>query len=77
MAPFTAQQQPLDSYPLPAQTLAPSSRVVNIIISPDSCLTHDPPPLLADGTRVPMATVQFAAMTAALLAGWMGSAGLG
>ncbi|PYK47551.1 MAG: hypothetical protein DME20_11585 [Verrucomicrobia bacterium] len=27
--------------------------------------------LLADGTWVPMATVHFAAMTAALLAGWM------
>lgn len=27
--------------------------------------------LLADGTWVPMATVHFAAITAALLAGWM------
>ena len=27
--------------------------------------------LLADGTWVPMATVHFTAMTAALLAGWM------
>jgi hypothetical protein len=27
--------------------------------------------MLADGTWVPMATVHFAAMTAALLAGWM------
>ena len=27
--------------------------------------------LLADGTWVPMATVHFAAMTGALLAGWM------
>ena len=27
--------------------------------------------LLADGTWVPMATVHFAAVTAALLAGWM------
>jgi hypothetical protein len=27
--------------------------------------------LLADGTWVPMATVHFGAMTAALLAGWM------
>jgi hypothetical protein len=27
--------------------------------------------LLADGTWVPMGTVHFAAMTAALLAGWM------
>ena len=34
-------------------------------------MPHDPTPLLADGARVPMATVQFAAMTAALLAGWM------
>jgi hypothetical protein len=32
MARFTAQQQPLDSYPLPGKTLAPTSRLVNIIL---------------------------------------------
>jgi hypothetical protein len=37
MPPFTAQQQPLDMCPLPGKTLAPASRLVNII-SPDSCL---------------------------------------
>lgn len=33
--------------------------------------------LLADGTSLPMATVHFAAMTGALLAGWMTDAGQG
>jgi len=69
MAPFTAQQQPLDSYPLSGKTLASTSRVVNTIIIPTHA--HHPTPLLPDGTRVPMATVQLAAVIGALLTGWV------